>query len=72
MDPARAQLFDSEYASLMAELGETSSSAPLGGGGTAADQSSQVAAWNSIAQMGGQPVDERGEKIPPWRIPSNW
>ena len=69
IDQGRAQQFDSEYASLMAELGETSSTAPLADG-QAPPTGGHVAPWN-----GGGPtaqLDENGEKIPPWRIPSNW
>lgn len=61
VDQGRAQQFDSEYASLMAELGETSSSAPLAGGDNAAP-------WMAPSV----PLDENGEKIPPWRIAANW
>ena len=76
-DPARAQQFDSEYASLMAELGETSSSAPMAAGAIegAPGQGQPVGApWNAGpgGNMPGPPLDENGEKIAPWRIPSNW
>ena len=72
-DPARAQQFDSEYASLMAELGETSATAPIAAGAIEGPggQGGQQAPWNGPA-MPGPPLDEHGEKIPPWRIPSNW
>lgn len=68
IDQGRAQQFDSEYASLMAELGETSATAPVAGGNE--QGGGHIAPWN-----GGGPsaqLDENGEKIPPWRIPSNW
>lgn len=81
----RAQQFDSEYASLMAELGETSSSAPLAGGngtpnvgGGAGDNHGAAggggAPWNAggAGNMQGVPLDDKGEKIPPWRLPGNW
>lgn len=67
MDQARAQQFDSEYANLMAELGETSATAPVAGGAPGGE----VAPWNQGA-MQGPPLDENGEKIPPWRMASNW
>ncbi|KAL8292254.1 hypothetical protein RQP46_001720 [Phenoliferia psychrophenolica] len=72
-DPARAQQFDSEYASLMAELGESSAAPPIAGapGAPAAPQGG--APWGAPGgNMPGPPLDENGEKIPPWRIPSNW
>lgn len=76
-DPARAQQFDSEYASLMAELGETSAAPPAAGGPGAGADAGQPggqpgsAPWQQ-GPHGGHPVDANGEKIPPWRIPSNW
>ncbi|KAM0789319.1 hypothetical protein ACM66B_000156 [Microbotryomycetes sp. NB124-2] len=67
-----AQQFDSEYASLMAELGETSTAPPVAGNNGAPDQGSgQAGAFNAGA-AGGPPLDANGQKIPPWRIPSNW
>jgi splicing factor 1 len=69
MDQGRAQQFDSEYASLMAELGETSSSAPLAG---AAGDANSTAPWNGGNVGPPAELDENGEKIPPWRIASNW
>lgn len=75
MDAARAQQFDSEYASLMAELGETTSSAtPLGGdAGAAAGNGTPGGAPGAAPGFqapGGAsgPVDEHGQKIPPWRV----
>lgn len=70
LDPARAQQFDSEYASLMAELGETSATAPVAGA-PGGGEGQPGAPWNQ-GQMPAHPVDENGEKIPPWRIASNW
>lgn len=71
MDQARAQQFDSEYASLMAELGETSATAPLAAAGTETVDPVALAQWQAM-QPPPQPLDENGEKIPPWRIPGNW
>ncbi|GAA5838660.1 hypothetical protein JCM5353_006470 [Sporobolomyces roseus] len=64
-----AQQFDSEYASLMAELGETPTAPPLGGGPPGAPQQG---AGDYGQQPPMNPVDENGNKIPPWRIASNW
>lgn len=68
-----AQQFDSEYASLMAELGEEPTAPPaanLGGPGGPPGPGGM----NDFNQQGPpqQPVDEKGNKIPPWRIPGNW
>ncbi|KAK4048243.1 hypothetical protein OIV83_004948 [Microbotryomycetes sp. JL201] len=63
-----AQQFDSEYASLMAELGETSTAAPAAGNAGAPEQGGQ----SQPGVAGGYPLDANGQKIPPWRIPSNW
>jgi len=64
-----AQQFDSEYASLMAELGETTTAPPLGGGPPGAPQQG---GGDYGQQPPMNPVDENGNKIPPWRIASNW
>lgn len=63
--PSVAQQFDSEYASLMAELGETTAAPPISGGAPGGP----VGAGPAAPQ---EPRDEQGNKIPPWRIPSNW
>jgi splicing factor 1 len=52
--------FDSEYQSLMAELGE--------GGGSA--QGPVRGAITAAGEPGA--VGQDGVKIPPWRIPENW
>jgi splicing factor 1 len=52
--------FDSEYANLMAELGE--------GGSGAASGPAIGMITNGSAEAGGAPA----QKIPPWRIPENW
>ncbi|GAA6003007.1 hypothetical protein JCM10207_001940 [Rhodosporidiobolus poonsookiae] len=64
-----AQQFDSEYASLMAELGETTAAPPMAQMGGPAGSPAGPGAVPAPPQ---QPVDENGNKIPPWRIPSNW
>ncbi|KAL8280516.1 hypothetical protein RQP46_007164 [Phenoliferia psychrophenolica] len=71
VDVARAQQFDSEYASLMAELGESSAAPPIAASVGAA---SAAAPWSAPfnGNVPGQPVDAQGHKIPPWRIASNW
>ncbi|GAA5936735.1 uncharacterized protein JCM15063_001970 [Sporobolomyces koalae] len=63
-----AQQFDSEYASLMAELGETTTAPPVAGGPPGPPGAMD------FNQQGGpaQPLDANGKKIPPWRIPENW
>ncbi|KAF7312120.1 Splicing factor SF1 [Mycena indigotica] len=53
------RVFDSEYANLMAELGET----PAAGAAGAAP----VQTWSSQTDLGGG-----GANIPPWRRPENW
>ncbi|BGP48919.1 hypothetical protein JCM10450v2_004798 [Rhodotorula kratochvilovae] len=63
--PSVAQQFDSEYASLMAELGETTAAPPMAGGAPGGPVGAPPAA---VAQ----PLDENGNKIPPWRIATNW
>jgi splicing factor 1 len=70
VDQARAQQFDSEYASLMAELGETSATAPVAG--NPSDPAGGAAPWNGAVPAAGPRLDENGEKIPPWREASNW
>ncbi|KAK4057239.1 hypothetical protein OIO90_001734 [Microbotryomycetes sp. JL221] len=71
-----AQQFDSEYASLMAELGETSAAPPVtAANGAGAPDQAGVPGSHGVQQPGapgGHPVDANGQKIPPWRIPSNW
>ncbi|GAA5952363.1 hypothetical protein JCM21900_003792 [Sporobolomyces salmonicolor] len=67
--PSVAQQFDSEYASLMAELGETTTAPPVAGA-TPGSGTPQAAPGFGTPQQ--QPLDENGNKIPPWRIPSNW
>jgi len=67
-DQARAQQFDSEYASLMAELGEETGAAPVAGG-------AEVGAAAAVPSGGGYPgqqLDGEGKKIPPWRVKENW
>lgn len=69
-----AQQFDSEYASLMAELGETDTAPPVGAGGPGAPGPGGPGGPGMGMGMGmpPQPVDDKGNKIPPWRIPENW
>jgi len=55
--PSTTPQFDSDYASLMAELGEK----PSANGGPANGQG----AWGA----GGGPI---GANVPPWRNPANW
>ena len=57
MDAAGNQV-DTEYATLMAELGEQP-------GGYASG-------YLGVPGYAGPPKNERGEKIPPWRDPSVW
>lgn len=57
--------FDSEYASLMAELGETGKAGGGGGGGDPARGS-----W--AAGSGGHDITGGGSNIPPWRRPEVW
>ncbi|GAA5896319.1 hypothetical protein JCM6882_000982 [Rhodosporidiobolus microsporus] len=78
--PSVAQQFDSEYASLMAELGETTAAPPMapgmGGQGTppvGMGAGSPMAGQQQMQQQQQQQqLDENGNKIPPWRIASNW
>lgn len=60
----------------MAELGETSSTAPVAGSTPTTNnnegpQGNQQAPWNG-GNNGDHALDERGEKIPPWRMPQYW
>ena len=50
---------DSEYATLMAELGERPGASSAGG-------------YLGVPGYSGPPLNERGEKIPPWRDPKIW
>ncbi|GAA5971073.1 hypothetical protein JCM11641_004132 [Rhodosporidiobolus odoratus] len=75
--PSVAQQFDSEYASLMAELGETTAAPPMAGGapGHGGAPGMPGGPGGMIAPPPPpptQPLDEDGNKIPPWRIPANW
>lgn len=63
-----AQQFDSEYAKLMAELGETDTAPPIAATGPPGPGGSVAAP----GMQQSQPVDASGNKIPPWRIPENW
>jgi splicing factor 1 len=56
--PPQGGRFDSEYANLMAELGETPAGAAVGGG---------PQAWSAPADITGG-----GSSIPPWRRPESW
>ncbi|KAJ7678524.1 splicing factor SF1 [Mycena rosella] len=56
--PQNGRVFDSEYANLMAELGETPGGAAAAGG----NQS-----WSAPADITGG-----GSSIPPWRRPESW
>ncbi|GAA5844411.1 hypothetical protein JCM9279_006292 [Rhodotorula babjevae] len=69
--PSVAQQFDSEYASLMAELGETTAAPPMSGPG-AGGPGGPGPMMGGAPAMQQEPRDEQGNKIPPWRIPSNW
>lgn len=53
---------DTEYATLMAELGERP-----GGSGTL-----YQGGYLGVPGYAGPPVDENGDKIPPWRDPAVW
>lgn len=67
-DQARTQQFDSEYASLMAELGEEAGVTPAAAG-------AEVGAAAAVPSGGGYPgqqLDSEGKKIPPWRVKENW
>ena len=74
--PSTAQVFDSEYASLMAELGETDTAPPVGGGagvgGAPAGPGGGPGMGMGMGMAPPQPLDDKGQKIPPWRIPENW
>ncbi|GAA5987769.1 hypothetical protein JCM10908_007205 [Rhodotorula pacifica] len=72
--PSTAQVFDSEYASLMAELGETDTAPPVGGAGGPGGPPAGPggAPGMGMGMSPGQPLDDKGQKIPPWRIPENW
>ncbi|KAJ7184403.1 splicing factor SF1 [Mycena filopes] len=59
------RVFDSEYANLMAELGETPGGGGGGGGAVAAVGGTGV--WSAPADITGG-----GSGIPPWRRPENW
>ncbi|KWU43984.1 eukaryotic type KH-domain (KH-domain type I) [Rhodotorula sp. JG-1b] len=69
--PSTAQVFDSEYASLMAELGETDTAPPVGGGAPAGPGGGPGMGMG-MGMAPAQPLDDKGQKIPPWRIPENW
>ncbi|KAJ7746632.1 hypothetical protein B0H16DRAFT_1556557 [Mycena metata] len=58
--PQNGRVFDSEYANLMAELGETP-------GGAAAAVGGPQSAWSAPADITGG-----GSGIPPWRRPESW
>ena len=57
MDPATSHV-DTEYAALMAELGEQPGGYSSG--------------YLGVSGYAGPPRNERGEKIPPWRDPEVW
>ena len=59
--------FDSEYANLMAELGEP---AAAGTGGAGVGGAASAPATNGVG--GGAAVGPDGKKIPPWRNPEVW
>ncbi|KAH9824388.1 hypothetical protein DFH28DRAFT_880068, partial [Melampsora americana] len=73
-----AQAFDSEYASLMAELGETSKVASVeDGSGEKSETPKHQSNWNGPASS--MPTDTGNDtpgppsaSVPPWRIASNW
>ena len=68
--------FDSEYQSLMAELGE--GGAPAAGGGPVGAITNGAQGdrppWGGAQAQGAAPgpTGADGKKIPPWRIPENW
>lgn len=64
--------FDSEYASLMAELGETGKSGGGGGGGAGAVGGADLAKGSWAAGSGGHDITGGGSNIPPWRRPEVW
>ncbi|KAG5645554.1 hypothetical protein DXG03_005829 [Asterophora parasitica] len=59
--PGQRGGFDSEYASLMAELGE---------GGGAGASSDTAGAWSAPSM--GHDITAGGSNIPPWRRPESW
>ncbi|CAH7669585.1 hypothetical protein BY996DRAFT_6430879 [Phakopsora pachyrhizi] len=75
-----AQAFDSEYASLMAELGETSKVAPVSeeGANGKSETPNHQTNWSNPtnsstpARNGGETGSSQTNTVPPWRIPSNW
>ncbi|KAG0151899.1 hypothetical protein CROQUDRAFT_35923 [Cronartium quercuum f. sp. fusiforme G11] len=73
-----AQAFDSEYASLMEELGETSKVAPVAGDlSNKSDTPRHQSNWNgppasTPARNGSDTPGPPSSNIPPWRIASNW
>lgn len=67
-----AQQFDSEYAKLMAELGETDTAPPIAATGPPGPAGAPGGPIAAPAMQQTQPVDANGNKIPPWRIPENW
>ncbi|GAA5969128.1 hypothetical protein JCM3765_002187 [Sporobolomyces pararoseus] len=71
--PAATQ-FDSEYASLMAELGEETTAPPAAALGGASGQPGPPGMMNNDFNQGPPPqaLDDKGNKIPPWRVASNW
>ncbi|BGP32778.1 hypothetical protein JCM10296v2_004562 [Rhodotorula toruloides] len=70
--PPMAQQFDSEYAKLMAELGETDTAPPIAATGPPGPAGAPGGPIAAPAMQQTQPVDANGNKIPPWRIPENW
>lgn len=69
--PAATQ-FDSEYASLMAELGEETTAPPAAALGGAPGQPGPPGMDFNNQGPPPQALDEKGNKIPPWRVASNW
>lgn len=70
--PAATQ-FDSEYASLMAELGEETVAPPAAAlGQQPGGPPGPPGAMNDFHGGPPQPLDDKGNKIPPWRVASNW
>jgi len=75
---AVAQAFDSEYASLMAELGETSKVAPISEEGQNGQSDTPKQQSNWVGPPGSSTPARNGDpgastnSVPPWRVASNW
>jgi splicing factor 1 len=75
--PAPVKEFDSEYQSLMAELGEGGAVGATGGpvGAITSGPGGDRPPWGQDKAAGGAvggATGPDGKKIPPWRVPENW